>query len=300
MLNKRFERIILPWFSFLFIFTSAFSQGLEQKLLLVCGDSKVFLVDYEKSIDSIPEVVWMWDAHLAGDLPEEFRTKKFNSIDDCKSIDGGEKIMISSSSGAVAILERKTDKVLFYANVPNAHSIELLPNNRLVAAASTENGGNKIMLFDINRMDRVLYSESLYSAHGVVWDDGSNRLYALGYDVLCEYSLVSQDSLSLISKWDIPGVGGHDLYLSPGGNGLFMTEHTGSWFFDFENKSFNKIEGFPDAENIKSIGQNKSGQFIFTVPEESWWTNSVSFFNPTRRLVFPETKVYKARWYNQE
>jgi hypothetical protein len=106
-----------------------------------------------------------------------------------------------------------------------------------------------------------------------------------------------KDSLALRNEWKIPGEGGHDLQLSTDSKSLFVTEHTGSWIFDLEQYSFEKIEGFPDAENIKSLGQDLSGQYIFTIPEKSWWTYHVSFFKPGRRFVFPELRVYKARWF---
>lgn len=64
---------------------SSKDAGMEN-LILVCGDSKVLLVDYAKSKDSIPEIIWNWDAHLAQDLPEEYRSRKFNSVDDCKAV----------------------------------------------------------------------------------------------------------------------------------------------------------------------------------------------------------------------
>ncbi len=55
--------------------TSNFSKEAgSENLILVCGDSKVLLVDYANSKDSIPEIVWSWDAHLAQDLPEEYKS----------------------------------------------------------------------------------------------------------------------------------------------------------------------------------------------------------------------------------
>jgi hypothetical protein len=276
----------------------SFCQNKKNELFMVCGDSKVLLVDYNLSKGTIPEVVWTWDAHEAMDLPEEYRLKKFNSMDDIKSIKNGKEILVSSSSGAVAVLSKKNKKVLFYASVPNAHSIEILPNNRLVAAASTAKEGNKIMLFDLNLQDQPVFTDSLYSAHGVVWDEQRKSLFALGYDVLREYKMVGKDSLSLTNEWKIPGESGHDLFPSPDGNHLYMTEHTGVWMFDLQTHKFGKIPGFPEAENIKSIGKNPAGQFIYTVPEESWWTFHVSFFEPQRSLAFPGMKVYKARWFN--
>lgn len=266
--------------------------------ILVCGDSKVLLVDCKNSKDSIPNIVWSWDARKANDLPENYRTQKFNSIDDCKAVNYGAQILVSSSGGAVALINRKDKKVLYYAEVPNAHSIELLFREYIIAAASTADNGNRLMLFDIHQPDKVLFSDSLYSAHGVVYDDRRNCLFAIGYDVLREYKYVSDNTLRLINEWKIPGIGGHDLQMAPSGERLFITEHTGAWLFDLESQQFSKIKSFTDAENIKSINQNIFGRFVYTVPEESWWTYHVRFLNPTGTLVFPDMKVYKVRWYN--
>lgn len=268
----------------------------KQKPFLVCGDSKVLLVDYTGSPDSVPRIIWIWDAHRAKDLPEDYRFTKFNSVDDCKSVRRGRQVLVSSSSGAVALVKRKSGEVLFHANVPNAHSIELIPGNRLVAAASTAPAGNKVILFQIKAPEIPLHTDSLYSAHGLVWHKKRRSLFALGYDVLREYKLAEHHNLQLVNKWTIPGIGGHDLQLSPDRKSLFVTEHNGCWLFDLRSHQFRKIEGFPDARNIKSLGQSKSGQFIYTVPEESWWTYHVSFSNPSRRFAFPGMKIYKARW----
>ena len=284
---------------FLLFLTSISCQETEPKLLLVSGDSKVYIVDYEKSQGNTPEIIWTWDAHLADDLPKTYRTEKFKSIADCKSVNNGKQIMVCSSTDGVALLNREDNKVLFYADVPMAHSVAMLPNNLIAVAASTADKGNRVMLFDVDHSEKVVYSDSLYSAHGVVWNSKKKSLFALGFDVLREYKLVSKDSLSLVNEWKIPGESGHDLYPSPDGKGLFMTEHTGVWIFDYENESFDKIEGFPDAENIKSISQNTSGQYLYTVPEEKWWTYNVSFFKPERKLAFPGIRVYKARWIDE-
>jgi hypothetical protein len=275
---------------------SGFAQTIPPKSFLVCGDSKVLIVDYAKSKDSIPAVIWTWDAREAMDIPENYRTTKFKSMDDCKAIENGKKVLVSSSSGAIAIVDIATKKVGFYAEVPNAHSIALLPGNKLVAAASTAKTGNKIMLFDIAKGNEPVFTDTLYSAHGVVWDGTRNRLYTLGYDVLREYK-ISGDKLDLTQKWKIPGIGGHELSMLPNNNQLFVTEHHGAWIFDIKSQKFEKIKGFPDRENIKSLGMDKSSQYIYTVPEESWWTFHVNFLNPVRKLAFPQLHVYKTRWF---
>ncbi len=281
--------------------TLIYSETIRAKnLVLVCGgSSKVLIVNFSNQNDTIPIVIWSWNAHDANDLPIQYKTKKFNGICDCKAVNNGEQILISSSTGAIALLNKEDKKVLFYAEVPNAHSIELLPDDKIVAAASTADRGNSIMVFDINNSEKLLFSDSLYSAHGVVWDDKRNSLFALGYDVLREYKIVEKFKLELFEEWKIPGISGHDLQIAPDGNNLFITEHTGAWIFNIKDQKFRKIDNFPDAENIKSINQNKLGQFVFTVPEERWWTYHVSFHSPTASLAFPDMHVYKARWYQQ-
>src|SRR5687768_6819804 len=76
---------------------------IETQSMLVCGDSKIHLVDAASSSGTAPRVLWTWDAHQVQDLPEEFRTRKFNSVDDVKAVRGGTQLLISSSSGAVAV-----------------------------------------------------------------------------------------------------------------------------------------------------------------------------------------------------
>ncbi len=266
--------------------------------VLVCGDSKVLLTNSPKLNDTIPEIIWSWDAHSATNTPSSFNPEKFNTVDDCKAVNNGKQLLVSSSSGAVAIINKKNKKVIFYADVPNAHSIELLPGNKLVAAASTFENGNRLMLFEIENPAKLLFSDSLYSAHGVVWDSNRNSLFALGYDVLREYKL-NNNKLSLQEEWKIPELGGHDLQMLPDGENLFVTEHSGAWVFNIENKQFKKINHFPDAENIKSLSQNKDGRYIFTIPDESWWTYHVKFYNPDGLLSFPDMHVYKARWFQK-
>ncbi len=272
----------------------------SDNLFLVCGDSKIMMVDLAASRDSTPEIVWCWDAKQAEDLPENYRTEKFNSIDECKAVHSGNKILISSSSGAVAVLEKNSKSVLFYAEVPNAHSVELLPGNLLAAAASTAENGNKIIIYDLNQSGRILFTDSLYSAHGLVWDTKRKSLFALGYDVLREYKFLNQTEFKKADEWTIPGISGHNLQMGSANNRLFITENTGAWYFDLRKHSFKKIENFPDQKNIKSLNQNEKGQFLYTVAEVSWWAHHVRLLNPERTLNFPDIRVYKARWINNQ
>mgnify|MGYP001046703875 CR=1 FL=1 len=274
-------------------------ESIPSKSFMICGDTQIILIDYHNSTDTKPKVIWEWDARQAKDLPEDFRTKHFNTVDDCKSVNNGKQILVSSSSGAIAIIEFDTGRIPFYTAVPNAHSIEILPFNRLVAASSVNDQGNKIMLFDISKPNsKPVYTDSLESAHGVVWDKKRNSLYTLGYNVSREYKMPTANQLTLKEHWPIKGIDGHDLQMVPNGDALFLTEHTGAWLFNLTNYRFQKISNFPDSPDIKSLGQDASGQYIYTIPEESYWTFHVHFYNPSRNISFPSMHIYKARWFN--
>jgi len=268
----------------------------EPRSFLVCGDHLIHVVDYQQSRDSVPTIVWTWDSRKASDLSGEVK-RRFRSMDDCKPALDGKVILASSSSGAIAVIDYASKAVLFHAEVPNAHSIELLPGQLLAAAASTAPNGNKLMVFDWKSQNPdPVFTDSLYSAHGLGWDARRKRLFALGYDVLREYKMPSPGRFTLAREWKIPGVSGHDLQPSRDGKRLYITEREGAWIFDLRKQTFTKIPGFPDAPHIKSLGENRAGQFIFTPADESWWTYHVRFFNPGRSFAFPGMTVYKARW----
>ncbi|MGV3638928.1 MAG: DUF6528 family protein [Adhaeribacter sp.] len=272
----------------------------EKQELLVCGDSQVLIVDYHQSRDSVPAVVWRWDARSAAGLPEASR-KYFRSVDDSKAVSGGKHILISSSSGGVALVNRADQKVLFHTFVRNAHSIEMLPRNCIVVAGSTGPQGNCLEVYDLKQPGKPVFRDSLYSGHGVVWDGKRQKLYALGYDVLRQYALQNWNSaaprLQLEKQWKIPGISGHDLQPSPDGRQLLLSEHGGVWRFDLESHAFQPFPPLANLHNIKSVGLHpRSGQVIYTLPEESWWTFHVRFLDPGRQLAFPGMRVYKARW----
>jgi hypothetical protein len=78
------------------------------------------------------------------------------------------------------VVERPSGKVVWFAQVPNAHSLELLPRGRIVVASSVHDKGNRLVLFDLAHSDKLIWDTPLVSAHGVVWDEGRQLLWALG------------------------------------------------------------------------------------------------------------------------
>jgi hypothetical protein len=268
--------------------------------LIVCGDDKILIIDEQSSNGTDVKVVWSWNvAESASQLPEIYQ-KYLIPLDECKPVDNGKSLLVTSSSGGVVLIERATRKCLFYAFAPMAHSADAMPGGYIAVALSTHPMGNSIEIYDRNRPEQVLFKDSLYSGHGAVWNDKRQRLYALGYDELREYSLnqnnPSSPTLKLEKKWTIPGISGHDLF-PVSDDELLVSEHHGVHLFDIPRETFIPFEPLKNAENIKSVNYIKeSQQLIYTQAEESWWTYNIYMKNPEKTIHIPDVKLYKVRF----
>lgn len=269
--------------------------------LIVCGWDEVYVLDTAGESLSAPPKTWSWKGKECRTLPEKHRGL-FGSTDDCKPIDRGNQILISSSASGVALVERKTRQALFYANVKNAHSVEMLPGRRIVVAASTNPEGNRLVLFDASQSDKPLWHDELYSAHGVVWDTQRQILWALGYDQLRAYHLAAWKSatpkLERIATYVLPDKQGHDLQAIPKDNNLLITTHHHVYLFDRERHTFTLHPLLKDKERVKSVSINgKTGQLAYTQAEgQNWWTEHIHFLNPSRTVFLPGERIYKVRW----
>jgi len=265
--------------------------------LIVCGDKEVFILDL--AVDASKKI-WSWKAADHPEIPEDVR-KKFGSTDDCKPVDGGTNILISSSGGAVALVERATGKTLFWAVVANAHSAEVLPGGRILAAGSTAKDGNRIVLFDRARSGVELASYPLQGAHGVVWDQDANCVWALGEMELHTYLLneweTAKPSLTLKQKLDLPDAGGHDLRPVPGTRKLIVTTRKNVWTFDREKNSFVEDNQIGSLVGVKSMDIHPStGRVAYIKAETSWWAARIILLKPGGEINLPGERLYKARW----
>lgn len=267
--------------------------------LVVCGDDKILIIDEQASNGADVRIVWSWKvADAATQLPEAYQ-EYLRGVDDCKAVDGGKNILATAGRGVV-LIERATKKCLFYAYTPNAHSAEVLPGGRIAVALSTHaEGGNSIEIYNRDRPEQVLFKDSLYSGHGVVWNAKRQRLYALGYDELREYSLVNWDTsspaLQLEKKWKIPGISGHDL--SPvSDDELLISEHEGVHSFDITSETFTPFEPLKNIKDVKSVNYiRQSRKLVYTKGEESWWTFNIYIRNPDKTINIPDVRMYKVR-----
>lgn len=286
---------------FLIILTSSFLifQKNNDADLVVCGDGQVMLINSAKSVNK-PYVTWSWDIKEASELPAGYQKWLF-PLDDCKPVMNAKALLLTSSGGGVVLLDIKSRKPLFYARVPMAHSATMLPGGKIAVALSTDVAGNSIELYDIHHPEQLLFKDSLFSGHGVVWNEHYKFLFALGAKELRAYSLVNIKSLSprleLKHSWPIPSNGGHDLSMIDKDN-LLLTVHKNVFKFNIPDGRFEAFGLLKDAHDIKSINFNPlTSRLLFTRAEESWWTHHIYLRSPDQVIEIPDIRLYKARFF---
>ncbi len=291
----------MPTRTFLATFLLLFlAPPVEAESLLLCGWDKVFLLDTSAAERSNQGKLWVWEAKQCKELPEALQTA-FKTTDDCKPVDGGSKILISSSSGACALVERPSGRVVWHALVPNAHSLELLPRRRIVAASSVNAKGNRLMLFDIARSSRSIWEAPLPSAHGVVWDQPRQCLWALSLKELRCYLLENwesdQPSLLMKASHVLPDGDGHDLQPLPQSNDLMVTTGRHVYLFDRDKHTFRLHPALGDMAQVKSVSVHPvTGRTVFIQATESWWSDTLEFLAPVGKIRLAGERLYKARW----
>ena len=267
----------------------------------VCGDDKVMIIDYGKSEGRDVKTVWSWQADKSvKGLPAEY-LGHLKSIDECKAVDNNTKMLITSSSDCCLLIDIATKEVLFYANVVNAHSADMLPDGRIAIALSTNNRGlgNALELYDVKHPEKRIFRDSLYSGHGVVWNTKRESLFALGYKELREYKLKDWQSetpsLEKVAEWELPINSGHDL--SPvDENRMLISGREGVVWFDIAKQEFSQFEPLEGVAHVKSVNfDTKTNRLIFTKGETSWWTQNIYQKNPDKTVTIDSIRLYKAR-----
>ena len=253
--------------------------------LLVCDRTEVAIVDVLSA-----RKVWSWST---AEGPEEIR-HPLRSLDECKAVEGG--ILVTSSGGAAALIDRASKRVVFHALVPNAHSAERLPDGRIVVAGSTAPEGNRLVLFDPVPAAKPLWSDELPSGHGAVWDAARDVLWALGGTELRTYRRKGV-GFERAETFTLPDVGGHDLREVPGTSKLILTTNLSVWLFDRDAKTFEKAPGFEGVIHVKSVDVHpRTGRIAYVKAETSHYADVVRLLSPPGEVRVPGAALYKARW----
>jgi hypothetical protein len=279
----------------------ASQQGPRESELVVCGWDEVFILALGDGLTPAYRKVWSWRAADSPEIPKDMHTL-FRTTDDCKPVDGGRRVLISSSGGGVALVDRDTRRASFFARVTNAHSIEMLPGGRIAAAASVakDGTGDRLVIFDAGS-GKELATDALRSGHGVVWDDSRRVLWALGGDVLRAYSVGAVGGLIKLERTfevPLPSPGGHDLIAIPDSPRLFVSTVGRCFYFDRDRRELMPHDTLADRRNIKSYDVHpRTGRIVYIQAEPpNWWSEHLHLQRPDNTLRLPGEHLYKARW----
>lgn len=129
------------------------ARSTEVTELIFCGDNMVYMIDAGLADETGYKnaVTWSWDATTAA-ATLGLAASRCNHLDDCKPVDNGKKLLVTSSYNWCALLDIATGEVLFHTTAaPNAHSAEMLPDNRIAVACSegSNSNNNKVQVYDI-------------------------------------------------------------------------------------------------------------------------------------------------------
>lgn len=286
---------------FLVLLASANATEPAPSPLILCGMSEVFLIDATAAEKGTFKKLWSWRAKDRQDLPEAQRGR-FGTTDDCKPVDGGTKLLISSSSSGCALVEYPSGNVLWHGHVQSAHSLELLPRERVIVAGSTGGSGNRLVVFDLAQSDKPIYETPLPSGHGVVWDESRKCLWALGLKELRRYELKDWESdkpsLAMQASHTLPDEDGHDLLAVPNSADLIVSTHGHVYLFDRDKLAFRLHPDLGDKALVKSVSiLPATGRTVFIqASEKAWWSGMIGFHSPAGEIKPTNEKLYKARW----
>lgn len=270
--------------------------------LVVCGWDEVFILRFPDATDSKPERTWTWRAKGRSDLPQEFHGL-FNSTDDCKPFEDG-TLLITSSGGAAALVDRHNDRVLFYGRAANAHSADRLPGGRIAVAASHDRAGkgDRLILFDANKSNEELWSGELPWGHGVIWDARRRLLWALADEDIRVYEPREWNSpspkLERVAVIPLPEGGGHD-FTAVDATLIALSTSNRTWLFDRDARTFRPHPHLASTAKVKSIHHHpRTRQIVYVQAEgENWWAERIHFLDPAGTLHIPGEHFYKARWH---
>lgn len=272
--------------------------------ILACGDDQVrrYAVGPLGAVET-----WRWTATESVNLSRIYRSILLEKIDDCKPVSGGREILITASTGGVVLLDAQTGAIRFRAHAPMAHSADLLPNNRVAVALSIHDRGDRLEVYDLSRDEEPLFHLPLPSGHGVVWDEGRRRLFALSHDHLQAFALEDWDSdtpsLRETGRWDLPGnKDGHDLSLDPSTGTYLLTTGNGAWRFDPETGGFSPLGPINPAPAVKAVSADAEGRLAWVQSEQRWWAFGfmVAHDQGTLRVTTPDLHLYKVRWLSAD
>lgn len=232
----------------------------------------------------------------------------------------GDVALIVCGSSYGCMVSYPEGKMLWYTQsaANNPHSIELMPNGVIAIASST---GAEVRFFTTteNFSKAPAARAALADAHGVLWDEQNQVLWAVGRTVLTAYQVTLNADGTVTATEDtsrratIPSDHAHDLAPVYGDtNALWITTGSHVYRFDKTTKAFSTDYAgheYLDRANVKGVGNFEDGSLVFLYPDgqfKSWTTKSIVLIRnqdgkmAKEELASETGHFYKARvWDNR-
>ena len=232
----------------------------------------------------------------------------------------GDVMLATGGSGYACMVSYPEGRLIWSTSATgnNPHSIEFLPNG-IVAVASSD--GNQVRFFKTDNEE----SESadavmpLNQAHGVLWDEKLEVVWAIGNNVLTAYRVAINSDGGLTVTEDtnlpttIPSNGSHDLAPVYGSeNELWITTFNCVYRFNTKTMSFSTdYEEYDNIShaNLKGIGNFDDGTTVYIYPDAAyaqWTSKSIYLVKPNSKAVdqitsetnhFYKVRVWDSRYH---
>ena len=280
--------------------------------LLFCGNNTACVIEVgsEPPADYRDAVVWRWDSRSVA--PVLGISESQCRVGEGKPVDNNRKLLLSGATGWCVLYDRQTDGILWWsASCPQVHSSDLLPNDRVVLACSSgaDANCNKVQVYDLGQNNKVLCQYDLESAHGVVWNESTQRLYAIGGKSLKIYKLKNWESdtpeLEEERTVETPKNSVHDL-TAVNSHSLCIAGKS-AYVYNTASGTFSELTHFSACTALKSVNYNEdTGEAWYTdatVPEgdQDWTTQTLRHTSNVKSgeadllIRIPDLSVYKVR-----
>ncbi len=237
----------------------------KEKLVLAGNQSKGMLQVYDVSKGLAQEPVWNMSVKPKAIAGLKYReTEKFGKV-------------VLFCVGSVAKIISFSDKkeLIEFPAASNAHSVEITPNGKILAVASST--GNSVRFFNTDMISSYTSIE-VEDAHGVLYDDKRDMFYIIGRSTLYTYkasiNATGKVDLYPVANYTIPSDWAHDI--TPiGEDEAWVSTGAATYIFNKNTGEFKKELEFKD---IKGIGTFKDGTVCYIYPDgkmETWTSRSI-------------------------
>ncbi len=182
------------------------------------------------------------------------------------------------------------------------HGIEVLPNGNVAIAGRKNGPGGWVRVYASSQgpNNGTYANYNLDWAHGVLWDPGLNRLWAIGelpggsdLDILVGLIVGGTAAAPTLTedmsmRVTLPSTGGHDVSAYYGyPNLLLVSDHLGVYKYNKTTKVFTALPGAANRTDVKSISNQKIGHIVQAKPNKTlcslndWCTIKAEFYDGT-------------------